>query len=64
MRVTPAPDVVIRVFMLFRGVRPEDMSLRAEGRSRDCGGWCDVLDEGCGVGATRKSDPRFFRVLE
>ena len=35
MRVSPAPDVLTRIFMLFRGVR-----------SRDCGGRGDVLDEG------------------
>ncbi|KAI0270845.1 hypothetical protein BGY98DRAFT_1009232, partial [Russula aff. rugulosa BPL654] len=29
MRISPTPDVVNRVFMLFRGVRPDDVGLWA-----------------------------------
>ena len=65
MRVSPAPDVVTRVFMLFRGVRTDDVALwePATARANAEDGatfWSDVV----GVDAVRASDRSLFRVLE
>jgi hypothetical protein len=65
MRVSPTPDVVTRVFMLFRGVHSDDVVLWAPAASRaaaDDGAtfWSNVV----GVDALRASDPTLFRVLE
>lgn len=34
MRISPAPDVVTRAFMLFRGVAPGDLGLREQAAAR------------------------------
>jgi len=67
MRISPTPDVVTRVFMLFRGVAPGDLGLweRAAARAAAAaeGGatlWAQVV----GVDAGRASDRELFRVLE
>ena len=65
MRVSPTPDVVTRVFMLFRGVRTDDVPLwePAAARANAEDGatfWSDVV----GVDAVRASDRSLFRVLE
>lgn len=65
MRVLPAPDVVTRVFMLFRGVAPGDLGLwtqAAERAAAEDGAtfWAQVV----GVDAARASDRGLFRVLE
>ncbi|KAI9442947.1 hypothetical protein H4582DRAFT_1921460 [Lactarius indigo] len=67
MRITPAPDIVTRVFMLFRGVPVGDLGLweaasaRAAGTGADGAGfWADVV----GVDAARAADSGLFRVLE
>ena len=65
MRVSPAPDIVTRVFMLFRGVAPGDLGFwsRAAARAIAEDGatfWANVV----GIDSARASDPRFFRVLE
>ena len=65
MRVSPAPDVVTRIFMLFRGVRSDDVGLWAQAVARateEDGAtfWTKVV----GVDAVRASDHTLFRVLE
>ena len=66
MRISPAPDVVTRVFMLFRGVAPGDMGLwehaaaRATAEDGGAAFWARIV----GVNLARASDRRLFRVLE
>jgi hypothetical protein len=65
MRISPAPDVVTRVFMLFRGVRPDDVGVWAAAAARATSEdgatfWKEVV----GVDAVRASDLTLFRVLE
>ncbi|KAH9018124.1 hypothetical protein EDB84DRAFT_1276326 [Lactarius hengduanensis] len=65
MRITPAPDIVTRVFMLFRGVAASDLALwePARARAAEADGatfWADVV----GVDAARAADSGLFRVLE
>ena len=67
MRVSPAPDVVTRVFMLFRGVAHGDLGLweqaAARGTAEEDSGekfWAQVV----GVDVVRASDRSLFRVLE
>jgi hypothetical protein len=65
MRVSPMPDIVTRVFMLFRAVRPDDVALWAPAAARAAGEdgatfWSNVV----GVDAVRASDRTLFRVLE
>ncbi|KAI0060420.1 hypothetical protein BV25DRAFT_1807319 [Artomyces pyxidatus] len=63
MRIVPTPEVMTRVFMLFRGVEAaalegwEAARLRADG---DCAMWKDVV----GVDTARAMDTALFRVLE
>src|SRR6266566_4061364 len=63
MRVSPTPDVVTRVFMLFRGVRPDDLALWAPAAARAAAEdgatfWSNVV----GVDAERASDRMLFRI--
>jgi len=65
MRVSPAPDVVTRVFMLFRGVAQGDLGLWAPAAARATAEdgatfWARVV----GVDAARGSDRGLYRVLE
>ena len=65
MRVSPTPDVVTRVFMLFRGVRQDDVLLWSPAAARAVAEdgatfWSNVV----GVDAVRASDRTLFRVLE
>jgi hypothetical protein len=65
MHITPTPDVVNRVFMLFRGVRQDDVALWEPAAARAAAEdsatfWSDVV----GVDAVRASDRTLFRVLE
>jgi hypothetical protein len=65
MRISPMPDVVTRVFMLFRGVRADDVGLWAAASARAAAEdgatfWSDVV----GVDPVRASDRTLFRVLE
>ncbi|KAH8986741.1 hypothetical protein EDB92DRAFT_1878657 [Lactarius akahatsu] len=65
MRITPAPDIVTRVFMLFRGVAASDLALwePARARAAEADGatfWADAV----GVDAARAADSGLFRVLE
>ncbi|KAI0265636.1 hypothetical protein BC834DRAFT_169368 [Gloeopeniophorella convolvens] len=61
--VSPAPDVVTRVFMLFRGVASSDLAFWEPAIARaedDINFWVDVV----GVDPVRASNPALFRVLE
>jgi hypothetical protein len=64
MRIAPVPDVVTRVFMLFRGVAVGDVGLweAASARAASDGAtfWANVV----GVNAARATDSSLFRVLE
>ena len=65
MRVSPAPDVVTRVFMLFRGVAADDLELWEQAAARASAEdgatfWTQVV----GVDMARASDRGLFRVLE
>jgi len=63
LEISPRPDVVTRVFMLFKGVREEQLAswssaqIRAE---KDVAWWADIV----GVELARISDTNLFRVLE
>ena len=63
LRIAPVPDVVTRVFMLFRGVPVGDLRLWDEASARaavaDGAFWADV-----GINDVRAVDSRLFRVLE
>ena len=65
MCVSPAPDVITRVFMLFRGVAPGDLGFWEQAAARVAAEdgatfWTNVV----GIDSARASDPRLFRVLE
>jgi ubiquitin C len=66
MRISPAPDVVTRVFMLFRGVAPGDLGLWEQAAARataEDGGatfWARIV----GVDLARALNRSMFRVLE
>ncbi|KAG1852767.1 hypothetical protein DFJ58DRAFT_703778 [Suillus subalutaceus] len=63
LSISPQPDVVTRIFMLFRGICKEHLTdwsnaqIQAE---KDVGWWADVV----GVDLSRASDMALFRVLE
>jgi hypothetical protein len=66
--ISPKPDVVTRVFMLFRGVDAQDVELwQSPGRvaptsaaADGATSWTDVV----GIDAERASNSKLFRVLE
>ncbi|KAG2335782.1 hypothetical protein BDR05DRAFT_971431 [Suillus weaverae] len=61
--ISPQPDVVTRVFMLFRGICKEhlvDWSNAQMQAEKDVAWWADVV----GVDLARASDMALFRVLE
>ena len=65
MHVSPTPDIVTRVFMLFRGVSQDDVTLWSPAAARAAAEdgatfWANVV----GVDAGRASDRALFRVLE
>ena len=65
MRVSPAPDVVTRIFMLFHGVAPGDLDLWSQAAARATAEdgatfWTNVI----GIDSARTSDRSLFRVLE
>jgi hypothetical protein len=65
MVVCPAPDVVTRVFMLFRGVASADVELWQSASALtsavdDTVSWTEIVR----VDAARGHDLRLFRVLE
>ena len=65
MRISPTPDDVTHIFMLFRGVRLDDVGLWAQAAARvteEDGAmfWTKAV----GVDAVCVSDRTLFRVLE
>ena len=65
MQISPVPDVVTRVFMLFCGVSPGDLGHWAPAAARVAAEdgttfWAQVV----GVNSVRASDLGLFRVLE
>ena len=65
LRISPAPDVVTRIFMLFRGIRSDNLGFWAPAAAHATAGdgttfWTKVV----GVDAMRVSDHTLFRVLE
>ncbi len=63
MNVSPAPDVVTRVFMLFRGVEETDLAMWTQARARadeDVAFWTEIV----GVDVEEASDAQLYRVLE
>jgi len=65
MSITPTPDIVTRIFMLFRGVHSDDLdswkpaAIRAA-QEDSATHWEEVV----GVDAVGASDCKLFRVLE
>ncbi|KAG2152605.1 uncharacterized protein EDB93DRAFT_254693 [Suillus bovinus] len=63
LHISPQPDVVTRVCMLFKGIRQEHLANWANAQMRaekDVDWWVDVV----GVDPARASDVTLFRVLE
>jgi len=63
MEVKPTPDLVTRVFMLFQGVKEEDLgvwSKASERATEPASMWKDIV----GVDGIRQQDESLFRVLE
>jgi len=61
--VSPKPDIVTRIFMLFRGVPDDELGEWSEARDRaeeTVGHWKDVV----GIDEERQKDGSLFRVLE
>ncbi|KAF6748216.1 hypothetical protein DFP72DRAFT_820699 [Ephemerocybe angulata] len=63
LKIDPIPDVVSRIFMLFKGVDKSDLAVWSEARERaveDVGRWTDVV----GVDVEKVQDAGLFRVIE
>jgi len=64
MDINPKPDVVTRVFMLFKGLTEDRVKLEwpnaAACAEKDVGWWKDVV----GVDLEHALDPTLLRVLE
>jgi len=63
MRVSPTPDVITRIFMLFRGVAKGDLGIWGQAAARATDGatfWTQVV----GIDVARACDGGLFRVLE
>jgi hypothetical protein len=63
MRIEPKPDVVTRVFMLFQGVKSENLDLWSEACERAQGSpsiWKEIV----GIDESKQKDTSLFRVLE
>jgi hypothetical protein len=61
--ISPQPDIVTRIFMLFKGVGEDQLAAWAGAQAmaeRDVAWWGDVV----GVELGRASDTTLFRVLE
>jgi len=61
--VSPSPDVITRIFMLFQGVDNDELDLwsASQGKaSEDVGFWVNVV----GVDVGRTLDKQLFRVIE
>jgi hypothetical protein len=65
LRISPTPDVITRVFMLFHGIRSDDVDLWAPAAAlATAEGGATFCTKVVGVDAVRVSDRRLFRVLE
>jgi len=65
VRITPAPDIITRVFMLFRGVAVGDLGLWEAASERaaavdEATFWAEVV----GVDAPLAANSKLFRILE
>ncbi|KAG1894233.1 uncharacterized protein F5891DRAFT_732066 [Suillus fuscotomentosus] len=63
LRISPQPDVVTRVFMLFKGIRKEDLANWTSAQNKaekDVAWWVNVV----GVDPARAGDVTLFRALE
>ncbi|KIK40126.1 hypothetical protein CY34DRAFT_807491 [Suillus luteus UH-Slu-Lm8-n1] len=63
LSISPQPDIVTRVFMLFKGIRKEHLGDWANAQmqaERDAVWWADVV----GVNTVRAGDATLLRVLE
>ncbi|KAG1844201.1 hypothetical protein DFJ58DRAFT_803181 [Suillus subalutaceus] len=63
LSISPQPDVVTRVCMLFKGIRKEHLEIWANAQmqaEKDVAWWVDVV----GVDPARAGDANLFRVLE
>ncbi|KAG1786895.1 uncharacterized protein HD556DRAFT_1412055 [Suillus plorans] len=63
LHISPQPDVVTRVFMLFKGIRKEDLANWTNARiqaEKDVAWWVNVI----GVDPARAGDVTLFRALE
>lgn len=64
MDITPVPDVVTRVFMLFRGIEEEDLEKWAQAKMRadysDVSFWTNII----GIDVEKASNESLYRVLE
>jgi hypothetical protein len=64
MCITPTPDIVTRIFMLFHGVEAGDLSrwelLEPDSEEYEEASWADEV----GVDTVRATDRGLFRVLE
>lgn len=65
LAVTPAPDVTVRIFMLFRGLKDEELVDQTWGRAveksnKDVNIWRDIV----GVDQRSLDDKTLFRVVE
>lgn len=64
LNITPVPDVMTRVFMLFKGVEADDLSSWVASQRRaeeDVRYWRDVAQVDS---EDRQKDVKLFRVLE
>jgi hypothetical protein len=67
MRISPVPDVVTRVFMLFHSVAPSDLGLWKQAAARATAaedGSATFRARVVGVDSVRASDCALFRVSE
>jgi len=62
LSISPTPDVVTRVFMIFQGIEESELGSwsGAQAKADDDDHWVDVV----GVDVARTTDERLFRVIE
>ncbi|QRV96145.1 polyubiquitin-C [Ceratobasidium sp. AG-Ba] len=63
LSISPSPDVVTRVFMVFRGVKEADVTLWSEAQSKSAENpvfWRDIV----GVDLVKAQNSELFRVVE
>lgn len=62
LTVTPAPDVVTRVFMIFRGVEESELQWAPalDRADEDPASWVDIV----GIDASAARNTSLFRVIE